>query len=123
MADLYVKQVDGKGRGIFSNEDIQSGEVIEFCPVLVLPEIEKKHIDHTKLYDYYFLWGEAQKDLAIALGFGSLYNHAYEPNAVYETYFDEKVLVIRALRDITAHEEITISYNQDPEDKRKVWFE
>ena len=123
MSDLYIKFVEGKGRGVFSNEPIPKDTIIEFCPVIILPSIEKKYIDHTKLYDYYFLWGNDQDDMAIALGYGSLYNHSYKPNAYYETYFEEKIIVIKSLRHIDAHEEICISYNQDPDDQRQVWFD
>lgn len=121
--DLYIKEVRGKGRGVFCNEEITKGTIIEFCPVIVLSSKDRPHLDKTFLYDYYFEWGLDQKESALALGYGSLYNHNYEPNAEYETFFEEKMIVIRALRTIPAHEEITISYNQNPDDKRKVWFE
>ena len=121
--DLYIQNIEKKGRGVFCNEDIAAGEVIEFCPVIVLPADQQSHLDQTVLYDYYFLWGEDQIDMALALGFGSLYNHDYQPNAYYETYFEDRMIVIKALSHIPAHTEICISYNQDPENKRKVWFE
>ena len=121
--DLYIKSVEGKGRGVYCNDDVLAGDVIEFCPVIVLPAEQQRHLDQTELYDYYFLWGEDQSSMALALGFGSLYNHDYEPNASYETFFEERMIIIRALIDIPAHTEICISYNQDPENKRKVWFE
>ena len=121
--DLYIKEVPGKGRGVFCNDEIAKGTIIEFCPVIVLSPEDRPHLDKTFLYDYYFEWGHDQEGLALALGFGSLYNHDYEPNAEYETYFEEKMIIIRALKTIAAHEEITISYNQNPDDKRRVWFE
>lgn len=123
MPDLYIKHIKNKGRGVFSNDPITSGEIIEFCPVLVIPSVEQVHLDHTKLYDYYFMWGDDQRDMAIALGYGSLYNHDAHPNANYETYFEEEILVIKAIMDIPAHTEITISYLQDPGNHDKVWFE
>jgi SET domain-containing protein len=115
--------MEGKGRGVFSNIDINKGDVIEFCPVLIIPPSEEKTMKESVLYDYYFLWGEDQKTMALALGFGSLYNHDYSPNAVYETFFEDQILKIVAVRNIKAHEEITISYNQDPDNKKTVWFE
>jgi SET domain-containing protein len=120
---LYIKFIEGKGRGVFSNIDINKGDVIEFCPVLIIPPSEEKTMKESVLYDYYFLWGEDQKTMALALGFGSLYNHDYSPNAVYETFFEDQILKIVAVRNIKAHEEITISYNQDPDNKKTVWFE
>ena len=123
MPDLYIGQSARSGRGVFSNEPIMKDETIEFCPMIVLEKKDRPHLDQTGLYDYYFDWGEDQDKAAIALGYGSIYNHDPNPNAVYETYFEERVMVIKARRDIEAHEEIVISYRQDPEDKRRVWFQ
>jgi SET domain-containing protein len=59
--------------------------------------------------------------VAVALGYGSLYNHSYQPNARYD---DEsgKTKVFSALRDIAPGEEIVVNYNGVPEDKTPVWF-
>ena len=123
MPDLYIGQSQRSGRGVFSNEAIEKGDTIEFCPMIVLNKDDRSHLDQTGLYDYYFDWGEKQDEAAIALGYGSIYNHDPNPNAIYETYFEEQVMVIKALRRIEAYEEIVISYRQDPDDKRKVWFQ
>lgn len=120
---LYVKEVPGKGRGVFAFEPIEAGEVIEVCPVIWLNTKDLKALDGTTLYDYYFLWGKTGRQAAIALGYGSLYNHDYTPNATYDMYFDEKIIVVYALREIPAHEEITFNYNGSPDDQGKVWFE
>lgn len=77
----------------------------------------------TQLYNYYFAWGEASEEAAIALGYGSLYNHSYTPNAKYRKDFDNNLLKYICIRDIQKDEEITINYNFDPEDKTPVWFE
>jgi hypothetical protein len=34
---VEVRRVRGKGRGVFARRPIEAGEVIETCPVLVLP--------------------------------------------------------------------------------------
>lgn len=69
---------------------------------------------------YVFVWDE--EHIAIALGYGSLYNHSYAPNA---RYVDDDPCVKRyfALRDIMAGEEITINYNAEPKDGTPVGFE
>ena len=67
-------------------------------------------LDKTTLYDYYFLWGDDQKQCVIALGFGSLYNHFCPSNADYLMDFDELTIEIHAVRDIEAGEEITEDY-------------
>ena len=111
------------GRGVFTAEEIPEGSLIEICPVIVLPEEDLPAIHGTHLHDYYFLWGENDECCAIALGFGSLYNHAYMPNARYWVDQEEATISIYAIADIPAGAEITISYNGDPEDTTPVWFD
>lgn len=123
MSDLQIKRTKSKGRGVFATRDFQVGEIIEICPVITLPEKDTKYIDNTKLYDYYFGWGKKFKRVAIALGYGSLYNHSYEPNAQYEKDFKRNNLVFRCLRPIAKGEEITVNYKGNPSDKTPVWFE
>jgi hypothetical protein len=110
------------GRGVFTAADIEAGSLIEICPVIVLPGDEIPLIDQTGLYDYYFLWGPKDEDCAIATGYGSLYNHSFQPNAMYEADFEGKTLNFYALRDITAGSEITVNYNGDPALSEEVWF-
>lgn len=111
------------GRGVFTSEPIPAGSLIEVCPVIVLPVEDLPIIHNTFLHDYYFLWGEEDECCAIALGFGSLYNHAYTPNARYWIDLEQETIDIYAERDIEAGEEITVTYNGDPEDKDPVWFD
>ncbi len=111
------------GRGVFTSEPIPAGALIEICPVIVLPEEELPIIHKTHLHDYYFFWGEDEKQCAIALGFGSLYNHAYQANAEYIVDLDENTLDIYAVRNISKGEEITLNYNGLPDDETPVWFD
>ncbi|MBX7224769.1 MAG: SET domain-containing protein [Chitinophagales bacterium] len=120
--ELYIQHIEGKGRGVFCSEDIDVGTLIEICPVIVLPEKDRILIDQSDLYNYYFLWGDEHKETAIALGFGSVYNHSYQPNARYETYYEEQVIHFIAHKFIPADTEITINYNHDPDDKDELWF-
>jgi SET domain-containing protein len=118
---VEVKRVKGKGRGVFARRPIREGEVIERVPVLVLPAEEVEGPDGWfGLASYCFVWGRGT--LALALGYGSLYNHSYRPNARYQ---DEgrQVKVFTALRDIAAGEEITVNYNGDPDDPSPVGFD
>ena len=119
---LYIQESSLKGRSIFTAQDIPEGSVIELCPVLVLPKEDCVKIHETKLHDYYFLWGTTG-ECAIALGFGSIYNHATEANSDYEMLLDEKCIRIIAKRNIEATEEITINYMDGGEQKSELWFE
>lgn len=123
LGSLYIKQSPGKGKGIFTREPIEAGTLVEIAPVIVLPEKDSSLIDQTFLYNYYFLWGDEQKNFAICLGYGSLYNHSYTPNCIYETYYEDEVIHFIAIKDITADEELTINYNHDPHSKKPVWFD
>ena len=119
---LYIAQSALGGRGVFTGAPIKKGDMIEVCPVIVMKEGEMAVLDTTTLYDYYFLWGDDQKQCAIALGFGSLYNHSAPSNADYFMEFEELFIEIYAVRNIDAGEEITINYNGDPNDKAPTWF-
>jgi len=117
---IEVKQTKGKGRGVFARRLICDGEVIERVPVLVLPVGEtRSNSGTTRMAGYCFEWGRGT--VAVALGYGSLYNHSYKPNARYD---DEsgQTKVFRAIRDIAPGEEIVVNYNGEPEDETPVWF-
>jgi SET domain-containing protein len=122
-AAIYFAPSDVHGMGVFAAELIAEGGVIEICPVLLFPKAELAALRQTMLDDYYFDWGAAGEWFAIALGYGSLYNHAYEPNADYGMDFDNKTIDIYALRDIAPGEEIFVNYNGSPDNRSKVWFE
>ncbi|MFN0014585.1 MAG: SET domain-containing protein [Saprospiraceae bacterium] len=120
---IYFGPSDIHGMGVFAAGLIPEGAVIEVCPVLLFPMAELPAVRQTMLDDYYFDWGDDGQWYALALGYGSLYNHAYEPNADYGMDFENKTIDIYALRDIVPGEEIFINYNGSPENQEKVWFE
>lgn len=120
---IYFRASPRGGRGVFTLKEIPEGALIEICPVIVLPEEDLPLIHKTRLHDYYFLWGDDEKQCAIALGFGSLYNHDYHPNAEYVIDAEQQCIDIYSLRDIEPGEEITLNYNGDPEDQSPVWFD
>lgn len=66
---------------------------------------------------YVFTWGDGST--ALALGYGSLYNHSYDPNAT--TLEDGDELVITATRRIAVGDEIFINYMGTATDG--VWFD
>jgi SET domain-containing protein len=118
-AMLYIAESPGKGRGVFAAERIPAGALIERAPVIVVPTGQWELMHKTILCDFYFAWGEHS---AIALGYGSLYNHSYQPNARFVKQLTEQVIEFYALRDIEPDEEILINYNIDPDDDSPLWF-
>jgi uncharacterized protein len=120
---LVVAPSDNRGRGIFTSRDIPANTIIEISPVLILTSKERKTIELTRLFDYIFEWGKSKKQGCLALGYVSLYNHAYESNCAYEMDFDHRLVTITTVRKIKKGEELFINYNADPKDKTKVWFD
>jgi SET domain-containing protein len=120
--ELVVRETVSRGRGVFAGAAIPAGTLIESADVIVIPESGLKALDASVLGDYYFRWNEDESQGAIALGYGSLYNHSYEPNARYVKHFDRGTIDFIALRDIAAGEEIRTNYNGDPAGREPVWF-
>lgn len=102
-------------RGMIASILIRKGAIIEACPVVLLPISKLQSIERTILGNYYFDW--SSKEISIVLGYGSLINHSYTPNAAYRWDFRGKKLVFYSLRDIKKGEEVLINYNGDPDDK------
>jgi hypothetical protein len=117
---ICVKRVKGKGRAVFAQKPIKAGQTIEAAPILRVPLTSLVDgMNCPELSRFFFVWDDGH--VAIALGFGSLYNHSYQPNAHYE--HGNMMISYHALRDIPAGEEITINYNGDPEDRDHVGFD
>jgi len=111
LPSIGVKSFPNKGRGVMAMQRFEAGGIVERVPVIALPQDQVSLLRQTRLAHYYFEWGDDCKQAAIALGYGSLYNHSYTPNARYEFREDEECLEFIALRDIQPGEEITINYN------------
>jgi hypothetical protein len=122
-AKIRIGAAPGLGRGVFAAAPIARGEIIERAPVLVSPADEWSHVEKTVLYHYSFAWGPQLEHAAIGLGYASLYNHSYTPNALYIRQLEDLLIDFVALRDIATGEQITINYNDAPADQDPVWFE
>ncbi len=120
---IYIDVSPDKGLGVFAGKEFQAGEIIEKCPVIVLTETESKIIDETILGDYQFAWGDDEKQGAIVLGYGSIYNHSENPNADWDVDANSRLMIFRATRDIPKGEEICTSYGWSMTDKTTPeWF-
>jgi uncharacterized protein len=117
---IAVKRIKGKGRGVFARRLIKKGEVIERVPMIVMSAKEyEEDLSGSRLSNYCFAWGRNQ--VALALGYGSIYNHSFSPNARYEDV-GPQTKVFLALRVIESGEEITVNYNGKPKSRSAVWF-
>ena len=115
-----MRKTDKYGRGIFADRYIKKGELIEEAHVIIIPKQEWKQMKKSVLLNYVFRWG---KDKAIALGYGSLFNHSITPNAKYITNIKNQTIDFYARQDIQKEEEILVNYNGDPSDQSPVWFD
>ena len=110
------------GRGVFSIGTFHKEETIEICPVIEIPKNQIPLLIKTELVNYFFSWDKHFDAGAICLGFGSMYNHSYSPNAMYIKRVQESLIEFVALREIKKHEEITVNYNGKPDDTRRLWI-
>jgi len=120
---IYLSQstIPKGGRGVFASCHIKQGEIIEKCPVFVLPKKDYPVVKKTGLRNYYFMWGKSTS--AICFGYGSFYNHSYQPNATYQKRIKDQIIEFIALRNIEKDEEITVNYNYGkPENKSPLWI-
>jgi SET domain-containing protein len=119
---VYISETGRKGRGVFAKRKILRDELIERSPVIVIPAEQWATMEASILSNYTFDWGENDEHAAVALGYASLYNHSYSPNAALTECLDENVIEVAALSDIEAGEEIVVNYNGEPDDREELWF-
>lgn len=120
---LFVDKTDGKGRGVFTRERIPANTVVELTPVIVMEGKDREHLDKTLLHDYIFEWGKEKNKCAMALGLIPIYNHSYKSNCEYFMDFEDDSIMVKTVRVIENGEELTINYNGDWNDGKKVWFD
>ena len=120
---LRLSPAPGKGRGVFAVAPIAEGEIFERAPVIISPDTEWANLEKTTLYHYCFAWGPQLEHTAIGLGYASLYNHSYTPNATYIRQLEDLLIHFIALRNIAAGEELTVNYNNNPASREPVWFD
>lgn len=115
---VEIRNSKGKGRGVFATESILAGEVIEVCPILVLPT--NPMMDNFILIDYRFSYpckpkSEMMSDelrYVIPLGYGCIYNHSDQNNAIWRQHSEYEALEFYAIRDISKNEEICTRYTK-----------
>ena len=120
---LDIRSTGKAGRGIYTREKIQTNTVIEISPVIVMTAQDRLNLDKTLLHDYIFEWGENNEECCMALGYIPLYNHSYKSNCEYFMDFEERLIEVKTIRVIEAGEELTINYNGDWNNGKRVWFE
>lgn len=123
---VYIgkSKIPNSGRGVFALQNIKNGEIIECCPIIAIPEADTEYLGQSILVTYFFYFGSKKERSGIALGFGSIYNHSYRPNAKFKIREKEKLIDFIALKNITKGEEITFNYKgSGNQSKSPLWFE
>jgi SET domain-containing protein len=120
---LFVEITKEKGRGVFTGERIPANTIIEIAPVIVMEMKDREHLDKTLLHDYIFEWGKQKNKCCMALGLIPIYNHSYKSNCEYFMDFEDDTIAVKTVRVIENGEELTINYNGDWNDGKKIWFD
>jgi uncharacterized protein len=120
---LHINFTPGKGRGVFTSERILANTTVEIAPVIVMKLADRVHLDKTLLHDYIFEWGKGKDECCMALGYIPMYNHSYRSNCEYFMDFDDHTILVKTVRVIEKGAELTINYNGDWNDGKKIWFD
>jgi SET domain-containing protein len=123
LSKLEIKETAGKGRGVFARVPFAKDDVIEVVPIILIVPEHWHYIEPTVLERYIFRFGPEGEHVAVALGYGSIYNHSFQPNAVYLKVWEEQIIRFVAIREISEGEEITINYNGSPDSQAPMDFE
>ena len=129
---IEVRRLENRGRGgrgVFATVDIAEGTLIERAPVILIPSAQvmgdSPQAKRSARISWYIFSrdGVAKRNYsALALGYGSLYNHSFKPNARY-TPIAPDLMEFHSLRTIAAGEEIFINYNGDPANQTPMDFD
>lgn len=111
---LYLKNTEGKGRGVFCYEDIPKRTLIHISPVLVLHGNESDLSQQTVLRHYTYTWVGTEQ--AVALGLGSMFNHHRRNNVGFIKVKQKHVIEYHTLQDVKAGTELCINYGPH------LWF-
>jgi len=120
--DLVLrKNVVTHSVGVFANRRFNRGEVLERCITVVIPFSQSSNF--SPLLDEY-IYGHDDESIAIALGYGMLYNHSFN-ETIDVAWFDHSSVrtaagssnvldyTITALQDIQMGDEIFTSYGDE----------
>ncbi len=95
------------GVGVYAKTAITNGELIEVAPLIL---VDSDVMAVNNLNDYVFTINKEEDIYAVALGYGSLYNHSDTPKAEWNINLDESEIRFIAKEDIQEGQEITVSY-------------
>ncbi|MDJ1181749.1 SET domain-containing protein-lysine N-methyltransferase [Roseofilum casamattae] len=114
---IEIKLFPQKGRGVIATELIHKGTLIEQSPVVVFPTEQRKIIDKTEVFRYYFVipaeYSESKEVGGyLVFGLASFCNHSDTPNTRVDWVKNETGLWahLLALEDIQPGAECLLFY-------------
>lgn len=109
-ASIAVRNSVGKGLGVFAEDNIAKGAIIELSPCIPVASNDPS-LSSESVYSHY-VYGMPRGRAALGLGYVSLYNHSDEANA--ETQYNGRNLTVVTKRLVKKGEELLIDYGWDP---------
>lgn len=111
---VQVKMTPKMGKGCFAVSDIEKNTTIESSPVILMHRDTFSNLNEFnggihKLSEYPFGWGRDGL-VAIALGYGGIYNHKVDPNVTWRPDYEKESMIYTTTRDILSGEELFIRY-------------
>lgn len=117
-ADVYVhmSEIKNSGFGVFANKKFIKNEIIEIAPYVIL-ENYNTHQQYGILKNYVYSMKNTS-NVALSLGFGSLYNCSKTPNVNFVIDNDSmtRLMIFYACCDINTHDELYINYGYEIDD-------
>jgi uncharacterized protein len=117
-----------KGLAVYALRSLGAGEHVETCPVILFTEDDYGALPKAireRLFNWSALISKPRRQHALALGYGSVYNHANPANLTYSALRSNSTLTFIAARAIGIGEELTINYDErsgtDPFDE-SAWM-
>lgn len=105
------------GRGVIATAKISKNEVVERCPLIEMEYRSKYQLD-PQIFGYMYAQPPCSCDdckkhgfiFHMVLGYGMLYNHQDNPNALWKFNYSQLLADVVATKDINIGEEIFVSY-------------
>lgn len=108
--NLYIKESNISGFGVFTSDYIESDTIIEECHHLPL-YLNGLNSKEYKNYRFNFP-KDNPKFYSIPLGYGCIYNHSDQNNTTWEIDIERNLFIFRSIKQIKPDEEICTNYGE-----------
>jgi uncharacterized protein len=108
---IGISKIPNSGLGIFANENIRKGSIIEHCPLLFLKR--ELILKDSILWKYLFKPSfKNQTYTALAFGYCSIYNHHQHKVNVHHVQDCDRMMKIIAMKEIKKGQELYLDYGE-----------